>query len=51
MNGREDPSSFMDTYQKKKKNLSNQRLQINSMLKQAGLVSVVTDKSPDAQDQ
>lgn len=50
MNGREDPSSFMDTYQKKKK-LSNQRLQINSMLKQAGLVSVVTDKSPDAQDQ
>lgn len=49
MNGREDPCSFMDTYQKK--NLSNQRLQINSMLKQAGLVSVVTDKSPDAQDQ
>lgn len=34
-----------------KKNLSNQRLQINSMLKKAGLVSVVTDKSPDAQDQ
>lgn len=33
-----------------KKNLSNQRPQINSMLKQAGFVSVVTDKSPDAQD-
>lgn len=48
MNGRADPCSFMDTYQK---NLSNQRLQINSMLKQAGLVAVVTDKSPDAQDQ
>lgn len=48
MNGREDPCSFMDTYQKI---LSNQRLQINSMLKQAGLVSVVAEKSPDAQDQ
>lgn len=48
MNGREDPCSFMDTYQE---NPANQRLQINSMLKQAGLVSVVTDESPDAQDQ
>lgn len=48
MNGRADPFSFMDTYQK---NLSNQRLQINSMLKQASFMSVVTDKSPDAQDQ
>lgn len=48
MNGRVDPFIFMDTY---KKNLSNQSLQINSMLKQAAFVSVVTDKSPDAQDQ
>lgn len=48
MNGRADSFSFMDTYQK---NLANQILQINSMLKQAGFVFVVTDKSPDAQDQ
>lgn len=34
-----------------KKNLTNQRLQINSMLKQDSFMSVVTDKSPDAQDQ
>lgn len=51
MSGRADPFIFMDTCRKKKKNLSNQRLQIKSMLKQAGFVFVVTDKSPDTQDQ